>query len=107
MTKKCLPIEIVADESVNTQLISRLQASSMWRIYSGGDRDTFYLPENMRGDIRTEPFEGHRFNLASQGFLDKKGDLHEIVKGMLLRHKLRKNIDIARGSPFPSYKCPK
>ncbi len=49
----------------------------------------------MGTNMRTESFRGNQLNFSSKKFLEIKRKLHEIIKSVLLRIKLDKNINIA------------
>jgi len=75
-------------------------SSSMWRMYSCGDLDTFHLPQDIGADVRAQALGCHQFDMTSQEIFEKEREVHKTVKGVSGRYKFNEDVYIAgRGMP--------
>jgi len=99
---ECAPKIFVAEERIAIDRLTPPYSDSvrMWRRSSRGSKDIGGLGQNVRPDMRAEPFYRHELDLGRQHFLEEVGEVEETVVRLLAGRKLHQEIYVAARAPF-------
>ncbi len=67
----------------------------MWRSYSSGERGILHFLQNIRAYVWAERFYGDQFDMALEEVFQQEGKIHKIIKRLLGRLKLHKEVHVA------------
>jgi hypothetical protein len=79
-------------------------SSRMCFKYSRTDRGILHFFQDVWTDVRTQRFCSHQVHFPSQEVFEKEGKLHKVVKGLLTRLELDKDINVALLRSLPTHK---
>jgi len=78
----------------------------MCRMYSRGEFDKLHLPQDMGADMGAQALGRHQLDMTPQKIFEKKGKVHETVKGVSVRHKLNEYVYVAGRGMLPGEERP-
>ncbi len=75
-------------------------------MYSRGDLDTLYLPQDMGSDMGAQALGRHQLDPTPQKIFKEEGEVHETVKSVFIRHKLNEYVYVAGRGMLPGEERP-